>query len=191
MRYRTLYTKTDAERLETIINQERLQNRVTELAGEISADYQGRRPILTVVLKGSFVFASDLIRRLDIDFIVDFIAIESYGDSLKSKGAVRLTKDLSHDIAGQDVIFVEDIVDSGLTLSYIYANFMARNPRSLEVVTLLDKAENRKTDLSIKYVGFEVPNRFVVGYGLDMGERFRGLPYLAYLKDNVEYEQHV
>ncbi|MBU2625978.1 MAG: hypoxanthine phosphoribosyltransferase, partial [candidate division Zixibacteria bacterium] len=114
----------------------------------------------------------------------DFIAIGSYGGNRNSSGAVKLLKDLNHDISGEDVIFIEDIVDSGLSLSYIYANFLARQPKSIEVVTLLDKIENRKADLRIKYVGFEIPAKFVIGYGLDLDERFRGLPYIACLTED-------
>jgi hypoxanthine phosphoribosyltransferase len=171
------------EKLEILIDEKRLSERVSELAKEISVDYRDRRPILVAVLKGSFVFMADLVRRLAIDCVVDFIAIGSYGGERGSSGAVKLIKDLSHDISGQDVIFVEDIVDSGLTLSYIYANFLARRPKSLEVVALLDKKEGRETDMRLKYVGFEIPSRFVVGYGLDLNERYRGLPYIAYVDD--------
>ena len=169
--------------LEILIDEDRLSRRVSELADEISRDYGGRRPILVAVLKGGFIFMADLIRRLSIDFVVDFVAVGSYGSERGSSGAVRLLKDLSHDISGEDVIFIEDIVDSGLTLSYIYANFLARRPNSLEVVALLDKKEARKVDMKLKYVGFEIPRRFVVGYGLDYGDRYRGLPFVAYLKD--------
>ncbi len=171
------------EELEILIDEDRLSERVKELAQRISEDYSGRRPILVAVLKGGFIFMADLVRNLSIDFVVDFIAIASYGADKGSSGAVKLLKDLSHDISGEDVIFIEDIVDSGLTLSYIYANFLARQPNSLEVVALLDKREGREVDLKLKYVGFEIPRRFVVGYGLDVDDRYRGLPYVAYLRD--------
>ena len=174
------------EGINVLIDEEELKNRVSELANEISRDYRKRRPILVAVLKGSFIFIADLVRQLDIDCVVDFVAIGSYGSLKDSSGAVRLIKDLNHDIAGEDVIFVEDIVDSGLTLGYIYANFLARKPNSLEVVTLLDKKENRKVDLKIKYIGFEIPNGFVVGYGLDLDEKYRGLPYIASLRSNKD-----
>ncbi|MBU1319717.1 MAG: hypoxanthine phosphoribosyltransferase [candidate division Zixibacteria bacterium] len=173
-----------SDRLQILIDQDRLARRVSELAKQISEDYRGRCPILVAVLKGGFVFMADLIRELDIEFVVDFIAIGSYGGNRNSSGAVKLLKDLNHDISGEDVIFIEDIVDSGLSLSYIYANFLARQPKSIEVVTLLDKIENRKADLRIKYVGFEIPDRFVIGYGLDLDERFRGLPYIACLTED-------
>lgn len=175
-----------SEKFDILINEERLNGRVSELAKEISEDYRDRCPILVAVLKGGFIFMADLVRRLTIDCVVDFIAIGSYGSDKNSSGAVKLIKDLSHDISGEDVIFVEDIVDSGLTLGYIYANFLARQPNSLEVVALLDKKESREADLRLKYVGFEIPSRFVVGYGLDLDERFRGLPYIAHLKDHED-----
>jgi len=170
------------ESLKVIIDGDRIKARISELAREISDDYRDKRPILVAVLKGSFVFVADLVRELDIDFVVDFIAIGSYGAGKKSTGAVKLIKDLNHDISGEDVIFVEDVVDSGNTLSYIYANFLARRPKSIEVVTLLNKMDNREANLSIKYTGFDIPGEFVVGYGLDLDEKYRGLPYIASFK---------
>lgn len=184
MQERALYKTEMSRNVEVLIDEVRLDRRVTELAEIISRDYEGRRPILVAVLKGSFIFAADLVRRLTVDHVVDFIAIGSYGKEKDSSGAVKLIKDLNHDISGKDVIFIEDIVDSGLTLSYIYANFLARKPRSLEVAALLDKKERREADLKIKYVGFEIPGRFVVGYGLDLDERYRGLPFIGYLKND-------
>jgi hypoxanthine phosphoribosyltransferase len=186
MQDRALNSMIVAEGFEVLIDRDRLMKRVSELATQISADYQGRRPVLVVVLKGSFIFAADLVRQLEIDHMIDFIAIGSYGSSQRSSGAVRLIKDLNHNIDGQDVIIVEDIVDSGLTLGYIYASFLARRPKSLEVVALLDKSWNKKTDLTMKYIGFEIPDRFVVGYGLDLDERYRGLPFVAYPREDEE-----
>ncbi len=177
---------TVTEGFEVLIDRERLKKRVSELAAEISADYQNRRPLLVVVLKGSFIFAADLVRELDIEHVIDFIAIGSYGSAQRSSGAVRLLKDLNHNIEGQDVIIVEDIVDSGLTLGYIYASFQARRPNTLEIVALLDKSWNGDSDLNIKYKGFEIPDRFVIGYGLDLDEQYRGLPFIAYPKENEE-----
>lgn len=184
MQNQALYRRAMSDRLEILIDEDQLAKRVDELAGRISEDYRGRCPILVSVLKGGFIFTADLIRKLDIEFVVDFIAIGSYGGSQNSSGAVKLLKDLNHDISGEDVIFIEDIVDSGLSLSYIYANFLARRPKSIEVVALLDKRENREADLRIKYIGFEIPGKFVIGYGLDLDERYRGLPYIACFKED-------
>lgn len=189
MQNQALYKAEMCKEFEILIDEDHLSKRVAELAREISDDYRGRRPILVAVLKGSFIFTADLVRQLNIDYVVDFIAIGRCGSEKDSSGAVKLIKDLNHDISGEDVIFIEDIVDSGLTLSYIYANFLARKPNSLEVVTLLDKKERREVDLKLRYVGFEIPGRFVVGYGLDLNERYRGLPYIAYLKDRENEEQ--
>jgi len=181
---RALQDKEAKERLEMLFDQSQIRDRVREMARKISEDYRDTQPILVGVLKGSFMFVADLVRELEIDAVVDFIAVGSYGSSSVSSGAVRLLKDLNHDIRDRDVLFVEDIVDSGHTLSYIYQNFEARSPRSLEVVSLLDKKERREVDICIRYVGFEIPNCFVVGYGLDYDEKYRGLPYLAVLKDH-------
>jgi hypoxanthine phosphoribosyltransferase len=147
---------------------------------EISRDYLGRVPILVGILKGSVVFLSDLVRHLCCDIEVDFISISSYGDGTTSSGTVRLLKDLDLDVSDRDVLVVEDIVDSGLSLQYIRKNLAARNPRSLSFAALLDKRERRgATGIFIDYVGFPVPDAFVVGYGLDYRERYRGLPYVA------------
>jgi len=162
-----------------IIPKRELKKRVKELGAKISKDYAGKELILIGILKGSFIFLADLIRQIKIPHEVDFIAVASYGQEIEGSGAVRLIKDLSANIEGKNVIIIEDIVDTGLTLNFIRKNLLLRNPKSLEIVTLLDRKERRKVQVPIKYVGFEVPNEFVVGYGLDLGERYRNLPYIA------------
>src|SRR4029450_10985353 len=158
-----------------------LRHRVRELGGRISRDYAGRNPLLIGVLKGAVFFLSDLLREIDIPCEVDFMAVASYGSATDSSGVVRILKDLDAVIEGRDVLIVEDIVDSGLTLQYLLRNLGARNPRSLEVCALLTKPERRRVELSPRYVGFEIPDRFVVGYGLDYAGRDRTLPYVAVL----------
>jgi hypoxanthine phosphoribosyltransferase len=174
---------TDAHIGEILVQPDELTHRVRELAAEISADYSGRDLLLIGVLKGAVFFLSDLMRHLEIDCEVDFMAVSSYGSSTDSSGIVRILKDLDAPIAGRDVLIVEDIVDSGLTLSYLFRMLRARNPATLEVCALLTKPERREVDLPIRYVGFEIPNRFAIGYGLDHAERFRNLPYVAALAD--------
>src|SRR5689334_23612818 len=159
-----------------------LERRVRELAEEVSRDYKGKDLILVGVLKGAVLFLSDLMRHLDIPCEVDFMAVASYGSATKSSGVVRILKDLDAVIEDRDVLIVEDIVDSGLTLQYLLRNLAGRNPRSLEVCALLVKPERQKVELPTRYVGFEIPNRFAIGYGLDHAERYRNLPYVAALK---------
>jgi hypoxanthine phosphoribosyltransferase len=166
-----------------LVKSEDLQNRVRELAAEISRDYVDRDLVLIGVLKGAVFFLSDLMRQLSVPCEVDFMAVASYGSATKSSGVVRILKDLDAVIEGRDVLIVEDIVDSGLTLQYLLRNLGARNPRSLEVCALLTKPERRKVQLPTRYVGFEIPDRFVIGYGLDHGERYRNLPFVAALKE--------
>jgi hypoxanthine phosphoribosyltransferase len=168
---------------EILVQQDDLQHRVRELAEEISRDYEGRHLFLVGVLKGAVFFLSDLMRHLDVPCEVDFMAVSSYGSSTDSSGVVRILKDLDAPIEGRDVLIVEDIVDSGLTLSYLLRTLKARDPTTLEVCALLTKPERRKVDLPIKYVGFEIPNRFAIGYGLDHAERFRNLPFVAVLQE--------
>ena len=168
---------------EILVQQDDLQHRVRELAEEISRDYEGRRLFLVGVLKGAVFFLSDLMRHVGVPCEVDFMAVSSYGSSTDSSGVVRILKDLDAPIEGRDVLIVEDIVDSGLTLSYLLRTLKARDPASLEVCALLTKPERRKVDLPIKYVGFEIPNRFAIGYGLDHAERFRNLPFVAVLQE--------
>ncbi len=166
---------------EILVQRDELAHRVEELAEQISRDYAGRSILMIGVLKGAMFFLSDLMRRLEVECEVDFMAVASYGSSTSSSGVVRILKDLDGPIDGRDVLIVEDIVDSGLTLSYLLRTLKAREPASVEVCALLTKPERRKVDLPIRYVGFEIPNRFVIGYGLDHGERFRNLPYVAVL----------
>jgi hypoxanthine phosphoribosyltransferase len=173
---------TDAHVGEILVQPDELTHRVRELAGEISRDYSGRDLLLIGVLKGAVFFLSDLMRHLEVDCEVDFMAVSSYGSSTDSSGIVRILKDLDAPIEGRDVLIVEDIVDSGLTLSYLFRMLRARNPATLEVCALLTKPERREVDLPIRYVGFEIPNRFAIGYGLDHAERFRNLPYVAVLE---------
>jgi hypoxanthine phosphoribosyltransferase len=166
---------------EILVQPDDLRRRVCELATEISHDYADRNLLLVGVLKGAVFFLSDLMRDLEIPCEVDFMAVASYGSATDSSGVVRILKDLDVAIEDRDVLIVEDIVDSGLTLQYLLRNLGARNPASLEVCALLIKPERRKVELSTRYVGFEIPNKFAIGYGLDYGERFRNLPYVAAL----------
>ncbi len=163
-----------------MLSETEIRNRVSEMADRINRDYSGKKPILIGILKGSFVFLADLTRDLDIEHEIDFMMVSSYDDDPHESGNVKLILDLSRNISGEDVIIVEDIVDSGKTLNYIYHNLLMRKPNSLEIVTLLDKTERREIELDIRYIGFEIPNRFVVGYGLDDAGMFRGLPFIAY-----------
>jgi hypoxanthine phosphoribosyltransferase len=174
---------TELERAvtEVLIDEDALQRRIAELGEEISADYAGRDLLLIGVLKGAVFFMADLMRGLSIPCEIDFMAISSYGDSTDSSGVVRILKDLDINIEGRDVLVVEDIIDSGLTLSYLMRNLEAREPASLEICALLTKPERREIEVPVRYVGFEIPNRFVIGYGLDFGERYRNLPYVGVL----------
>jgi hypoxanthine phosphoribosyltransferase len=175
---------TPSEVGEVLVAAEELQQRVAELAAEISRDYaEAERPLLLVgVLKGAMLFLSDLMRLIDVPVEVDFMAVASYGSATDSSGVVRILKDLDVAIDDRDVLIIEDIVDSGLTLQYLLRNLGSRNPRTLEVCALLTKPERRKVDLPTRYVGFEIPNRFVVGYGLDYAEHYRNLPFVAALE---------
>jgi hypoxanthine phosphoribosyltransferase len=176
----------DAAIGEILVQADDLQHRVRELGTEISRDYDGRNLLLIGVLKGAVFFLSDLMRHIEIPCEVDFMAVASYGSATDSSGVVRILKDLDAAIEDRDVLIVEDIVDSGLTLHYLMRNLGARNPRSLEVCALLTKPERRKVELPTRYVGFEIPNKFAIGYGLDHGERFRNLPYVAALAPSAE-----
>jgi hypoxanthine phosphoribosyltransferase len=164
-----------------LVQADELQHRVRELGEEITRDYAGKQPLLVCVLKGAVFFLSDLMRAIALPCEVDFMAVASYGSATQSSGVVRILKDLDAVIAGRDVIIVEDIVDSGLTLQYLLRNLKARDPASLAVCALLTKPERLQVDLSPRYVGFEIPNRFAIGYGLDHAERYRNLPYVAAL----------
>jgi hypoxanthine phosphoribosyltransferase len=168
-----------------LIDEPTLQARIAALGKEISADYAGRDLLLIGVLKGAVFFMADLMRHVHVPCEVDFMAISSYGASTDSSGIVRILKDLDLSIEGRDVLIVEDIIDSGLTLSYLVRALQAREPASLEVCTLLTKPERRAIDVDVKYTGFEIPNRFVIGYGLDFGERYRNLPFVGVLHDDL------
>jgi hypoxanthine phosphoribosyltransferase len=174
---------TELERgIESILIEEgRLQARIAELGEEISSDYVGRDLLLLGVLKGAVFFMSDLMRRLTVPCEIDFMAISSYGAATDSSGVVRILKDLDINIEGRHVLVVEDIIDSGLTLSYLVRNLEAREPASLEICALLTKPDRREIEVDVRYVGFEIPNRFVIGYGLDFAERYRNLPYVGVL----------
>ena len=172
-----------AEVGDILVQRDELAHRIRELGEEISRDYAGRRLLLIGVLKGAIFFLGDLMRQLDVECEVDFMAVSSYGSSTDSSGVVRILKDLDASIEGRDVLIVEDIVDSGLTLAYLFRMLRARNPASLEVCALLTKPERREIDMPIRYVGFEIPNRFAIGYGLDFAERYRNLPYVAVLNE--------
>ena len=162
-----------------LISHDDLNGRIAELGTQITADYQGRAPLLVGVLKGAFVFMADLARAINLPVEFDFMAVSSYGSSTRTSGVVRIVKDLDLDLAGRDVILVEDIIDSGLTLNYLRKNLHARNPASLEVCALLVRKGRQHDDLDLRYVGFEIPPDFVVGYGLDVGERYRQLPHIC------------
>jgi hypoxanthine phosphoribosyltransferase len=165
-----------------LIGEADIKRRVKELGEEISRDYQGKTPILVSVLKGGIIFLSDLMRELKILHEVDFMSVSSYNGRIRSSGVVRILQDLSINIEGQDVIIIEDIVDSGMTLDYIRHILLARHPKSLRICTLLDKRVARTIEVPIDYVGFEIPDEFVIGYGLDYAERYRNLPYVAVMK---------
>ncbi len=180
-------SQTELERgvSEVLIDEDRLRARVVELGEEISADYAGRDLLLIGVLKGAVFFMADLMRTLGIPCEIDFMAISSYGAQTDSSGVVRILKDLDINIEGRNVLVVEDIIDSGLTLSYLMRNLEAREPATLEVCALLTKPDRREIDVPVRYIGFEIPNRFVVGYGLDFDERYRNLPYVGVLDSEL------
>lgn len=175
---------TDIDKV--LIAKEQIQARVRELGAQISADYRDECNLLLVgVLKGCTMFMMDLVREIDVPVTFDFIAVASYGQSTESSGAVRMLKDLDADLAGRNVLIVEDIIDSGLTLAYLRGQLLGRGPASLRICTLLNKPERRATDVPVDYLGFDIPNEFVVGYGLDYAERYRNLPYIGVLKPEV------
>ncbi|BDH55523.1 hypoxanthine phosphoribosyltransferase [Tsukamurella sp. PLM1] len=175
-----------------VLTEEQIRERTAELAAEIAERYSSREGdsdlLLITVLKGAVMFVTDLARALPVPTQLEFMAVSSYGSSTSSSGVVRILKDLDRDIAGRDVLIVEDIIDSGLTLSWLLRNLATRNPRSLEVVTLLRKPDAVRVDVDVKWVGFDIPNEFVVGYGLDFAERYRDLPYIGILEPKVYSE---
>ena len=179
------HVNDDPDLGEVVVSHETLHRRLDEIGAQITSDYAGRRPLLVGVLKGAVFFMADLMRQLSIPCEIDFMAISSYGAATDSSGVVRILKDLDINIAGRNVLVVEDIIDSGLTLSYLMRNLQARNPASLEVCTLLTKPERREIEVPVRYVGFEIPNRFVIGYGLDFAERYRNLPYIGVLHPDL------
>ena len=177
--------KNDIESV--LISAEEIQRKVAEMGKRISADYAGREPVFVGVLKGCFIFMSDLMRNVDINCTMDFMAVSSYSGT-STTGAVKINKDLSEDIEGRDVIIVEDILDSGITLSYLKGYLLNRKPASIKIATLMDKPARRRADVYADYSCFEVPDAFVVGYGLDYNEKYRNLPYIGVLKPEI-YEK--
>ena len=169
--------------LDVLISETRIQNRIKEIGVQIAREYAGKNPLLIGVLKGACFFLSDLLRAIDIPLNIEFMAISSYGSSTRTSGEVRILKDLDVPIENRHIIVVEDIVDTGLTLSYLLANLKSRGAASVKLVALLDKAERREREVAIDYLGFEIPDHFVVGYGLDFAERYRNLPFIAILKN--------
>ena len=178
-------SELDADIEQVVVSADQISDRITELAKEIDADYEGREPLLIGILKGAAMFMSDLARALERPTRMEFMAVSSYGSGTQSSGVVRILKDLDFDISGADVLIVEDIIDSGLTLSWLLKNLQARNPASISIVTLLRKPEAVKVHIDVNYVGFDIPNEFVVGYGLDYAEKYRDLPYIGRLSPSV------
>lgn len=170
---------------EILLTEEQITNKVKEIGKAISEDYKGKDLIIVGILKGSVIFASELIKNISIPCEIDFMAVSSYGNSTETSGVVRILKDLDHGIEGKDIIIVEDIIDSGVTLDYLLKYLKARKANNIEIVTLLTKPSRRMVDLDVKYCGFEVPDEFLVGYGLDYAERYRNLPYVGILKEEV------
>lgn len=170
---------------EVLFNEEQIMDTVKEIAEKITKDYEGKNLLVVGVLKGSVIFTSDLIKNIKIPCEIDFMAVSSYGNSSETSGIVRILKDLDHSIEGKDVLIVEDIVDSGVTLSYLLDYLRNRKANSVEIATLLTKPSRRKVELNVKYCGLEVPDEFLVGYGLDFSEKYRNLPYIGILKEEI------
>lgn len=168
--------------LSVLITTDKLQERIRQMGEQIAKDYAGRRPELICVLKGAMVFLSDLMRSIDLNLTIDYIAVSSYGKEKNSSGEVRIVKDLDEPLQGRDIILVEDILDTGLTLNYLVNSFKARGATSIKIATLLNKPERRKVEVHADYIGFDIPDEFVVGYGLDYAERYRNLPYIGVVK---------
>ncbi|MCI8857058.1 MAG: hypoxanthine phosphoribosyltransferase [Clostridiaceae bacterium] len=173
---------------EVLFTEEQLRQKVDELGAQITADYQGKNPLIVSVLKGSYVFMADLTRRINVPCQVDFMVVSSYGAGTKTSGEVQIIKDLENSIDGRDLIIVEDILDSGVTLNYLMKVLTARGANSIRLCTLLSKPDRRRVDVPVDYLGFEIPDEFVVGYGLDFAERYRNLPYIGILKPSVYSE---
>ena len=171
--------------LRVLLSEDEIREKVRELGGKITADYKNSNLMLVTVLKGAVVFLADLMRQIDVPAEIDFMVVSSYGSGVKSSGVVKIVKDLDVPLAGKDILIVEDILDSGLTLSYIKELLESRGPRSIRIATLLDKPSRRKVDLQADYIGFSVPDEFVIGYGLDYDEKYRNLPYIGILTPEV------
>jgi len=178
-------TTIHADVQEVLLTEERIQARVAELGAQLNTDYAGLEPVLISVLKGSIVFLADLVRSMELPLSIDIMEVSSYGAATETSGQVRILKDLSNPIEGRHVIVVEDIIDTGLTLNYLLRYLREKGPASLRICCLLDKPARRLTEIPIDYVGFSIPDRFVVGYGLDYGERYRNLPYVGVLRPSV------
>ncbi len=175
--------------VETILfNEEELTKRVHELGEEISKDYAGEEVMLVGILKGASIFLSDLVRQITIPAYIDYMVVSSYGNSAETSGVVRIMKDLEENIEGKNIIIVEDIIDTGLTLAYLKQNLLSRNPKSLKICTLLDKPARREKEIMVDYKGFEVPDEFIIGYGIDYAEKYRNLPFVGLLKREI-YEK--
>lgn len=170
---------------EIMLSTEQIQEKVKQMGKEIAKDYIDKNLFVIGVLKGSSIFMADLVRAIEIPLAFDFMAVSSYGTSSKSSGVVRINKDLETSIEGKDVLIIEDIIDSGLTLSYLVENLKSRNPASLQIATLLNKPERRKVEVAVRYCGFDIADKFVVGYGLDYAETYRNLPFIGVLKPEV------
>lgn len=166
---------------EILINEESLRKRVVELGKELTRDYQGKDLIVVGVLKGAVVFMTDLIREINLPIALDFMSVSSYGNSTESSGIVRVLKDLDNSVEGKDILIIEDIIDTGLTLKHLINNLKNKGAKSIEICTLLDKPERRKAEIDVKYIGFKVPDVFIVGYGIDYAEKYRNLPYIGCL----------
>lgn len=169
--------------IQILISEEDVENQIQELANRISRDYAGKELHVICILKGSIYFTCELTKRMTIPVTLDFISVSSYGDEQKSSGIVKIIKDLDHSIEGRDVLIVEDIIDSGNTLYYLKGILEKRKPESIAITTLLDKPERRETEVEVDYVGFEIPDKFVVGYGLDCAQKYRNLPYIGVIED--------
>ncbi|MGE5633419.1 MAG: hypoxanthine phosphoribosyltransferase [Caulobacteraceae bacterium] len=178
----------DKDILRILISEDELKEKVKELGSRITEDYKGRDLMVVGILKGCMLFLSDLVREVKLPLTMDFMVVSSYGSATKSSGVVRIIKDLERDIMNKDILIVEDIVDSGLTLSYLVENLKSRNPKSVKICSLLDKPERRKANVDIEYSGFSIPDEFVVGYGLDYDEVYRNLPFVCVLKPEVYSE---
>lgn len=170
---------------EVLYSEDELGDKIRQMGAKISKDYSGKELILIGVLKGSVIFMSDLLKQITIPCKMDFMAVSSYGNSTETSGVVRILKDLDFEIQGKDVLIVEDIIDSGVTLKYLMKYLSARKPSSLEVICLLNKPDRRKVDIDVKYLGYDVPDHFLVGYGLDFAEKYRNLPFVGILKEEI------